>query len=152
MAVQIDCTTGEETPYTPPPLTLEERKAAMRRDIDALRDQAFASGFTVSGTGTALDGHTLQTRHEDDKINWLTSQAAYAAAVAGGAGAVEGATFRTASNATVTLTYAQGLNVLLAMAAWGKAIMGTSWALKDDVAAAADRDDLDEIDITVGWP
>ena len=131
---------------------LEDRKGAMRQSIDARRDQAFAAGFLIAGTGTALDGHTLQTRGAEDKINWLTSQASYAAAIAGGFGAVEDATFRTSANDTIVLSYAQGHAVLLAMAAWGKAIMGNSWALKDAVNEAADHDDLDEIDITAGWP
>lgn len=150
-AVLINCITGEETLYTPPPPTLEERKAAMILAINDKRDALFLAGFTVSGTGTDLDGETLQTRDESDKINWLTSQAAYSAAVAQGAGAVSGATFRTTSNATVTLTYLQGLTVLLSMAAWGKDIMGNSWALKDSVTAA-DDETIDEIDLEAGWP
>lgn len=136
----------------PDPPTLFERKAAMKSAIDVLRDQAFADGFTVVGTGTDLDGHTLQTRDEDDKINWLTSQAAYSAAAAGGAGDVVDATFRTMSNDTVVLTYSEGLAVLLAMAAWGKTIMGNSWTLKDAVDAAEDHAALDAIDIGAGWP
>lgn len=148
----INCETGEVTTYEEPSPTLDERKAMMRRQIDDKRDALFAAGFPVSGTGTALDGHTLQTRDESDKINWLTSQAAYSAAIAGGAGSVEGANFRTASNVTVTLTYTQGLNVLLAMAAWGKDIMGNSWVLKDAVTDAEDGDALDLIDVEAGWP
>lgn len=148
----LDLATGIET-YEPDPVpTVPERQAMMRRQINDKRDGLFAAGFPVSGTGTALDGQTLQTRDESDKINWLTSQAAYSAAIAGGAGSVEGANFRTVSNATVTLTYTQGLNVLLAMAAWGKDIMGNSWVLKDAVADAEDGDALDLIDVEAGWP
>lgn len=72
----FDCELGRElTPEEiaelpePDPPTLAERKAALLAAIDARRDQAFADGFTVAGTGTDLDGHTLQTRDEDDKIN-----------------------------------------------------------------------------------
>lgn len=151
-AVNMNCATGEIEEYEPDPPTLAERKDAMKSAINARRDQAFADGFTVSGTGTDLDGHTLQTRGEEDKINWLTSQAAYSAAVAGGAGDVVDATFRTLSNDTVVMTYGEGLAVLLAMAAWGKTIMGNSWTLKDAVAAAEDNDALDLIDIEAGWP
>lgn len=136
----------------PDPPTLTERKSALLAAIDARRDQAFADGFTVAGTGTALDGQTLQTRSDEDKINWLTSQAAYSAAVAEGAGDVVDATFRTMSNATVVLTYSEGLGVLLAMAAWGKVIMGNSWTLKDVILAAEDHTALDVIDIGAGWP
>lgn len=74
------------------------------------------------------------------------------AAVAMGAGAVEDASFRTADNSTITLSYADGLAALLAMAAWGKAVMGRSWALKDAVAVAEDMAALAAIDIGAGWP
>lgn len=147
-----DIVTGETSEYVVPPLSLGESKAAMTSAINDKRDALFLAGFTVTGTGTDLDGETLQTRDEGDKINWLTSQAAYSAAVAQGAGAVSGATFRTTTNATVTLTYLQGLTVLLSMAAWGKDIMGNSWTLKDAVASAADDEALDEIDLEAGWP
>lgn len=148
----IDLATGTVSTVNLPALTLEERKAEMTAQINARRDQAFAAGFTVSATGTALDGYTLQTRDLEDRTNWLTSQAAYSAAVAGGQGATAGATFRTADNSTVVLTYAQGLGVLLAMAAWGADIMGNSWSLKDAVTAAVDGAELDAIDIGAGWP
>lgn len=138
--------------WTLEPLPLDDAKAAMRRAIDDKRDTLFTAGFTVTSTSTALDGHTLQTRDEGDKINWLTSQAAYAAAIAGGFSAIEGATFRTASNDTIVLTYAEGHAVLLAMAEWGKAIMGNSWALKDAVESAAYHEALDLIDLEAGWP
>lgn len=135
---------------------INERFAALKADkltaVNARRDACFVAGFAVSGTDTALDGEVLQTRGIEDRTNWLTSQAAYAAAVAGGHGAVEGATFRTDSNQTITVTYATGLNVLLAMAAWGKSVMGRSWTLKDEAAAATTKAELDAINIETGWP
>lgn len=127
-------------------------KDAKRGEINVRRDAAFNAGFTVSGTGTALDGEVLQTRGIEDRTNWLTSQAAYAAAVAAGQGATEGAVFRTNSNNTVAVTFSIGLNVLLGMAAWGKAVMGNSWTLKDAVEAAGDKAELDAIDLEAGWP
>lgn len=132
------------------PLPLEEAKAMLRARIDARRDQCFADGFTpASGP---LAGKTLQTRGAEDRTNWLTSQAAYSAAVAAGAGAVEDAAFRTADNETIVLSYADGLGVLLAMAGWGKAVMGNSWSLKDAVDAAEDVATLGAIDTEAGWP
>jgi hypothetical protein len=151
-SIEVNCETGEIEEVALPGLALEELKAEKASTINALRDQSFRSGFLVSDTGTALDGHVLQARDIEDRTNWLTSQASYSAAVAAGYGTAQGATFRTASNATIDLTYAQGLNVLLAMAAWGKTVMGKSWSLKDAVAAASDQEELDAIDITAGWP
>ncbi len=128
---------------------LADAKVAARAAVSAKLAEQFAGGFTPSAG--ALAGKTLQTRDIEDRTNWLTSQAAYSAAVAAGQGAVEGAVFRTADNETVTTSYADGLAVLLAMAAWGKALMGHSWALKDQIAAAATFADLETIDIETGW-
>jgi hypothetical protein len=94
----------------------------------------------------------LQTRNVDDRTNWLVSQASYSAAVAGGFGAVMGANFRTEDNVNITLSYAAGLNVLLAMAAWGVAHYARSWELKDVMTAASDDAAISAIDIDGGWP
>lgn len=135
----------------PPAPSIEAGKAALRLAVDAKRDTVFAAGFTPA-TGP-LASHTLQTRDGDDKVNWLTSQAAYSAAVMAGQGAAMGATFRTADNITIVMSFADGLSVLLSMAAWGSAVFGRSWALKDAIEAAGDDPAaLDAIDITVGWP
>lgn len=134
----------------PEPPTLEERKLQMTAVINAKRDQILTSGYSVpSGP---LEGKVLQTRDLEDRTNWLISQGSYAAAVAAGQGNVAGAKFRTQSNETITLTFEEGLAVLLEMAAWGAAVMERSWDLKDVVAAAEDHDDLDAIDIEAGWP
>lgn len=133
-----------------PEPTVDERKAQMTAAINAQRDQILTGGYTVpSGT---LEGKVLQTRNLEDRTNWLTSQAAYSAAVAAGQGSVEGAEFRTEDNQTITLTFSEGLSVLLAMAAWGASVMKCSWDLKDAVAAAEDHEDLDAIDIEADWP
>lgn len=131
-------------------LPLDEARAAMVTAINRKRDAIQRAGFTVPAG--PLAGKTLQTRDEGDAINWLTSQAAYAAAVAAGAGAVEDAWFRTADNETVVTSYTDGHAALMMMAAWGKTWMGNSWRLKDAVAAAEDHAALEAIDIEAGWP
>lgn len=146
----IDCETGATTFVTAPAISLEDAKLMAAASVDRRRDAAFAAGFTPSSG--PLAGKALQTRNLDDRTNWLTSQAAYAAAVASGAGNVVDATFRTSDNETVICTYAEGLQTLLAMAAWGKAVMGASWNLKDAISAAADLTSLAAIDIEAGWP
>lgn len=145
---------GELIPLTPEEIaaqtpTLEARKAALRDEVGRLRDEYLLGGYSHAFGAEGV--HVLQTRGPDDKINWLTSQAAYAAAVAGGHGSVAGASFRSAENATFTVTYTEGLNALLGMAAWGSAIYGRSWALKDEIAAASDEAALDAIDVETGW-
>lgn len=135
--------------YTVTAKTLDERKAEMKRQVSDLRDAKLTAGYAHDFGAEGV--HHLQTRDADDKLNWLTSQAAYSAAVAQGAGAMMGATFRSADNETFTVSYADGLAALLAMAAWGKAIYGRSWELKDAIEAAATHTALDAVDINSGW-
>lgn len=130
---------------------LPDLKIALKDQIDARCASVLTAGFTAPA-GTLLAGKVLQTRDNNDRTNWLTSQASYSAAVAAGQGATMGAEFRTADNAIIILSYSDGLNVLLAMAAWGKAVMGNAWKLKDQIRDAATRADLEAIDITQGWP
>jgi hypothetical protein len=135
--------------YTVTSKTLAERKAQMLRQVSDLRDSKLTAGYAHDFGAKGV--HLLQTRDADDKVNWLTSQAAYSAAVAQGAGAVLGAEFRSADNKTFTVSYDDGLAALLAMAAWGKAIYGRSWELKDTIEAAATHAALDAVDIDAGW-
>lgn len=150
MAVIHNLTTGETTVVSDPTPTLEEARTAKLASIAAKRDAILTAGYTVE-SGPMI-GEVLQTRDVDDRLNWLVSQASYAAAVGAGQGAVEGAEFRTLDNEIYVLSYANGLNVLLAMAAWGAAVMRNSWELKDLALLAEDTDDLDEVDIEQGWP
>lgn len=129
-----------------------ERKQAALDAVLARRDALLAGGFTVPAEVSAdLGGRVLQTRNIDDRTAWLTSQAAYSAAVVAGQGAVANAIFRPEDNITTTVSYAEGLNVLLAMAAWGASIYAHSWDLKDAIDAA-DHVAFEAIDIENGWP
>ena len=127
------------------------QQAGKRSAVTALLDTKLAAGYPHD-FGGEIGVKVLQTRDIHDRTNWLVSQASYGAAVAGGAGAVMGAAFRTEDNVNITLSYADGLNVLLAMAAWAAAHYARSWELKDAIADAADEAALDAIDITSGWP
>lgn len=142
-------------PVGPDPLPADEyslaaRKADLRAVVDGRRDELLTGGYTpASGP---LAGHRLQTRDMVDRTNWLTSFAGYSTAVAAGQGDVDGARFRDADNVTTTLTYAEGLEVLLGMQQWGAAINGRSWDIKDAIADASDEAELFTIDINAGWP
>lgn len=130
-------------------LVVEKMKKASL--VDAAAAATFKAGYTPADG--PLAGRTLQVRDNEDRTNWLTSQASYMAAVAAGMGALPGAVFRTASNETITLTFAEGAEVLVSgMAVWGKGIMGNAWGLKDQISAAMNFGELESIDITVGWP
>jgi hypothetical protein len=144
---QIDLTPEEIAAMTP---TLADLKAAKIAEINAKLESVLTGGYTVQSG--AMTGEVLQTRNLEDRTNWLISQASYSAAVAMGHGAVEGATFRTADNSTFTVSFSEGLGVLLAMAAWGASAMNNSWALKDAVRAAENEAALSAIDIEANWP
>lgn len=143
----IDLTPEEIEARTP---TLADLKAAKIAEINAKLESVLTGGYTVQSG--AMTGQVLQTRNLEDRTNWLVSQASYSAAVAGGHGAVEAAQFRAADNSTFTVSFSEGLSILLAMAAWGASAMNNSWTLKDAVSAAEDPTALDAIDIETGWP
>lgn len=126
----------------PLPVLKQRKKDAITRSAVAHLRQGY------SPAAGPLAGETLQLRDEDDKSNWLTSQGTYTAMVAAGYGATPNAHFRTASNRVVTMTYADGLNQLLGMAAWGAAVLGVSWSLKDAVDAATTPEEVE----AVAWP
>jgi len=132
-------------------LTIDHKKAAKRDAVSALLDAKLTAGYPYD-FGAPHGVKALQTRDIHDRTNWLVSQASYAAAVAGEAGAVMGANFRTEDNFNIVLSYADGLNVLLNMAAWGALHYARSWELKDAIAAAADDAALEAIDIESEWP
>lgn len=136
--------------FSPPALSLSDRKAALHAAVHAKRDTILAGGFTHDFGAHGV--RVLQTRNVDDKIAWLTSQASYSTAVAAGAGAVMGASFRPEDDETFTVSFQDGRDALLAMAAWGAAVYANSWSLKDAIAAASDEAALDAIDIEAGWP
>jgi hypothetical protein len=138
---------------SPPSVSFDDLKRQKSDAVSSKRNAVLSGGFTVPAeVSTALGGRVLQTRNDADRTTWLTSQAAYQAAVSGGQGSTEGAKFRPLDNITTTLSYSEGLNVLLAMAAWGKSVYGRSWELKDAIASAADNAAIDAIDIESGWP
>lgn len=133
--------------------SFEERKTAMKAAVATILNEKLTGGYAVpESVNAVLAGKVLQTRDVEDRTNWLTSQAAYSAQVAAGNGTVEGASFRAADNSTTTVSFAEGLTVLLSMAAWGAQHYAASWALKDAIDAAEDDTALDAIDIEAGWP
>lgn len=134
------------TAFTVPLDTLKARK---RGEVDLLLYEQFQGGFTP--TSGPLSGRTLQVRYDTDRTNWLTSQAAYSAQVSAGNGATMGANFRTAANETINCSYSDGLNTLLAMAAWGAALFGKSWKVKDQITALADAPSVEAFDTASAW-
>ena len=128
----------------------EQKQADVSKEVSRIRDGYLAGGYSHD-FGEPHGVKALQTR-PDDRTNWLTSQAAYSAAIAAGAGNMSGAVFRTEDNVTIGMTYMEGLTVLLAMAAWGQSVMARSWDIKDEIESATDETELAAVDIESGWP
>jgi hypothetical protein len=129
--------------------SLDKLRTKKRLEINDYLQARFLDGF--SPPAGPLQGHVLQVRDVEDRTNWLTSQAAYLAAVSSGLGAEMGADFRTAANETINCSYADGLNTLLMMADWGKALMGKSWALKDALEQLTDPQAIEDYDVAAEW-
>lgn len=142
--------TNEEYEAMFPPPSFEDLRIAKIEAVNTKVSEVLSGGFTVpSGV---MAGEVLQTRNLDDRTNWLVSQASYSVMAGLGNGAELGAKFRSADNSTFTMSYTDGLNVLMTMAAWGAAAMDNSWSLKDAIKATKDQTALDAIDIEAGWP
>jgi hypothetical protein len=128
---------------------LERLKARKRAEVAGMLRAQFLAGFAPQSG--PLQGHILQVRDVDDRTNWLTSQAAYRTAIDAGAGAMAGAEFRTEANETITLTYQEGFDALMAMADWGKSQFGKSWTLKDRIDAMTSSADVEALDVAAEW-
>lgn len=128
---------------------IEGRKVAMRREVDALlaldQETGYDHDFGAHGV------HRLQTR-ESDLPYWLALAQTASIQIGLGNGDVPHGAIRTADNVNVPVTASQALAAMLGMQAHLGAILAHSWALKDQIAAAADGAALDAVDITAGWP
>lgn len=136
---------------TPPEPTLEERKEALKNQISKYGEQLMRSGYHTTTFGPE---ETLQLRDQVDERNWMASLGAYTAAVVAGQGATEGAVFRTTANNLYTLSFSDGMGLLVAMQQWCAQLMQTSWAKQDAIMTAEDNAALDilESQIEEDWP
>ena len=131
--------------------TFADGQAAKAAAVNTRRDVILTGGYSHD-FGGSTGVKVLQTATADDDTNWLTLQASCTAAVLVGQGATVGAIIRTLDNVNIPLSYADGLQVMLSMSAWGASVYAASWKLKDAIAAATDQSSLDTVDITAGWP
>ena len=131
--------------------TFGDVQAAKAADVIVRRDAILTGGYRHD-FGGSVGVKVLQTATADDDTNWLVLQASCTAAVLVGQGATVGAVVRTLDNVNFPLSYADGLQVMLAMSAWGAGVYAASWKLKDAIAAATDQPSLDAVDVTAGWP
>lgn len=141
-----DCTVLDSSA---PAMTLADARIMKRAEIELYLSSQYLAGYIP--TLAALAGYTLQLRDEKDRTNWLTSRALYEHQVNAGNGAAMGADIRTTQNVTVTVSYQDGFDTLMAMADWARAMMEKSWSLKDQVDALADADSVLAYDVAAQW-
>ncbi|WP_173087394.1 hypothetical protein [Devosia sp. 1635] len=142
-----------------PQPTKAERKEALKARVRAHGMTIRRGGFEVNfGTDEQPNIQVLQLRdatpENDDEKNWMASLSAYTAAVIGGAGDVHGAKFRPESNATIMVTYGQGMAVLTGLFDWVASLVQTVWEKCDQIDGADTHAELDalEAEIEQGWP
>jgi hypothetical protein len=142
-------------------IPLAERKSVLVQAIDAERDRrqqldfAYDFGETEAiddaGNVIAAGVRSLQMRFDPDQRNWQALQSvALAAAVAGGGDTVM--PMRAEDNWNVQTTANEVQTVAAAMMARNGAILFYGGALKSQVRAATSANELNAIDIAVGWP
>jgi hypothetical protein len=132
------------------PIDLSILKQRKKDEVKLKGNSILTSGY-IHDFGPPYGIQTLQLRDNTDRTNWLTSQAAYQAQVLFGNGDVLGATFRTDSDQLVTLTFSQGLGVLLQMAAWGATLFNISWQKQDEIEQLTTIEEIEMYDIESGW-
>ena len=136
--------------FTWPVPNFQERKAEMRGSADAKRNQILGAGYRHN-FGGAAGVRTLDTRSEQDIMNWLVLKGIADSMIATGHDAdlvqVRDANDRTFFASAQTVSAA-----LVAMSKWRSSVMAHAWGLKDRIGSAASRTALDAIDINAGWP
>lgn len=142
-AVQIDCSTGDETPYTPDPVALEDRKAMMWEDAKRIRDAHIDGGVTVPGIGS-FDTDPMSRSNINGAVT--------GAVVANSLGQSFEVSWKLADNSVEMLDGAQmiaaGMGVLGHVAACHTIAQGLGLA----IIAAEDHQALDAINLEAGWP
>lgn len=131
--------------------TLEETKVARCAEVDALRDVHLRAGFAFERAGR----HVLQTRGEDDRLNWLGVLSGCQALVMGGQG-TSSLLIRTEGNDTLSIPAAELMAILLGALNHQSAICAAAWSHKDAINAITEesggREAVQAHDITTGWP
>ncbi|WP_336488284.1 hypothetical protein [Methylobacterium nigriterrae] len=136
--------------FGPPPVPLDERKAALKSAIDARAGAGMRAGYPHD-FGGAYGVQVLQNRDTKDQTNWLSVASVANTLIAQGQANAPLGSLRTEANVNVPVTAAQAASVLTAMQAYLGGFIARAWALKDAVATA-DETELTAIDINAGWP
>jgi len=134
-------------PYTVPlNIKIDTKVAELEAHGQSLFNQGFAYDF-----GKPYGVLHLQMRNDSDKANWLVARMNMNDAIMAGYGDERIAPIHTAENITVMVTPKEGVNVLVAMNAWGMHLYSKSWEKKAEIRALESEDALNDYDVTEGW-
>lgn len=123
-------------------------KQQKKQQIDAKRDTLLKGGYHFTHEGQEL---TLQTRDDEDRINWLGILNAATAMIMAGAG--DSLTkIRTAENVTITITFSQAQLLMLQTLNYQSSLYGSAWDHKDALELLTALEEVTAYDVESGWP
>lgn len=128
--------------------TLEYLISVKKTEINSIRDTKLTSGFKFKHGDLS---YTLQTRDDNDRINWLGVLSAATSMVLAGKGE-ETTTIRTLENDTLTITYLESQILMLQTLQYQTDIYKAAWDHKDAVEKLMDKKLVKNYDCSINWP
>lgn len=135
-------------------ISLEEVKSSKRAAANSEFDSRIANGYphTFMVEGEGVD-ETLQCRNDTDRTNWLDLKDSCNDAIAFGIGSETcPIPIRCTSNRQYNVSFSEAATIMRDLRTWMGALHASLWAKKDAIEAASTFEELDEIDVTEGWP
>ena len=127
--------------------TLEEAITRVKSEIDEKRDTLLKSGYHFTFENQLL---FLQTRDDEDRINWLGVLNAATVMVMSGKGS-DLTKIRTGENVTIEIPYSQVQVLMLQTLGYQSSIYEAAWKYKDSLKDMTLEQVL-SYDIESGWP
>lgn len=126
---------------------IESTKDIVRESINKKRDTLLNSGFKFTYNSKAL---TLQTRDNDDKINWLGVLNSASVMIGAGKG-TDTTKIRTLENEIIILTYSDVQMLMLQTLNYQSSIYESSWKHKDALELLTDLEDIKSYIFEDNW-
>lgn len=126
-------------------LSTKEQK---KQQIESKRDTILKAGFHFTHEEKDL---SLQTRDDEDRINWLGVLNASSAMIMAGAGDSP-TKIRTAENEIITLTYSQAQLLMLQTLNYQSSVYESAWHHKDALDLLTTLEEVTAYDVESGWP
>lgn len=125
-----------------------QKKIEKKSSVEVKRDALLKTGYTFTFEEQIL---TLQTRDDEDRINWLGILNASTSMVMASKGD-DLTKIRTAENVVITLSFSAAQILMLQTLAYQSSIYESSWTHKDDVDKLTALEEVLAYDVETGWP